>query len=91
MGYLLNSPTVVKQKSNKGQGDAVVHISASSLKEIKIPLPRKEEEQRTIAAILYDMDAEIEALEQKHNKYSLLKRGMMQQLLTGKIRIYANK
>jgi type I restriction enzyme S subunit len=47
-------------------------------------------EQTTIATILSDMDAEIESLEQKRNKYTMLKQGMMQQLLTGRIRIYAN-
>ena len=48
------------------------------------------EEQTAIATILSDMDAEIERLEQKRNKYIMLKQGMMQQLLTGRIRIYAN-
>jgi type I restriction enzyme S subunit len=47
-------------------------------------------EQTTIATILSDMDAEIESLEQKRDKYTMLKQGMMQQLLTGRIRIYAN-
>jgi type I restriction enzyme S subunit len=52
-------------------------------------LPTKTE-QITIATILSDMDAEIESLEQKRDKYTMLKQGMMQQLLTGRIRIYAN-
>ena len=44
-------------------------------------------EQRTIAAILYDMDAEIAALERRRDKIRTLRQGMMQQLLTGKIRL----
>ena len=52
--------------------------------EIKVPLP---EEQTAIAAILSDMDAEIEALEEKQDKYKAIKQGMMQELLTGRIRI----
>ena len=48
------------------------------------PLP----EQQAIAHILSDMDIEIEGLEQKRNKYKSLKQGMMQQLLTGRIRIH---
>jgi type I restriction enzyme, S subunit len=47
------------------------------------PLP----EQTAIAAILSDMDAEIAALEAKLNKTRQLKQGMMQELLTGKIRL----
>jgi type I restriction enzyme S subunit len=47
------------------------------------PLP----EQTAIATILSDMDAEIQALEQKRDKYKALKQGMMQELLTGKTRL----
>lgn len=43
-------------------------------------------EQEAIADILSDMDNEIEALEQKLNKYKGIKQGMMQELLTGRIR-----
>jgi type I restriction enzyme S subunit len=53
--------------------------------EIQLPLPK--EEQIAIAQVLYDMDLEIEALEQKRDKYKQLKVGMMQQLLTGRIRL----
>jgi len=45
------------------------------------------EEQIAIANIISDMDAEIEALEQKLSKYKAIKQGMMQELLTGKIRL----
>lgn len=44
-------------------------------------------EQQAIAQILSDMDAEIEALEQQLQKTQTLKQGMMQELLTGKIRL----
>lgn len=44
-------------------------------------------EQTAIAQVLSDMDAEIEALEKQKAKYIDLKQGMMQQLLTGKIRL----
>lgn len=45
------------------------------------------EEQRSIAAVLSDMDAEITALEKRRDKTIAIKRGMMQQLLTGKMRL----
>jgi type I restriction enzyme S subunit len=61
----------------------------SEYQNLKIGIP-KPEEQTAIATILFDMDAEIKRLEQKKDKYTMLKQGMMQQLLTGRIRIYAN-
>ena len=45
------------------------------------------EEQKAIAQILTDMDLEIEQLEMKKAKYQDIKQGMMQELLTGKIRL----
>ena len=48
------------------------------------------EEQTRIAKILSDMDAEIEALENKLEKYKMLKAGMMQELLSGKTRLIDN-
>ncbi len=45
------------------------------------------EEQHAIAAVLSDMDAEIAALEQRRDKTIAIKQGMMQQLLTGKVRL----
>ncbi|MFZ1976693.1 MAG: restriction endonuclease subunit S [Bacteroidota bacterium] len=53
--------------------------------EIDIPLDAKE--QTAIATVLSDMDAEITALEQRRNKTIALKQGIMQELLTGRIRL----
>lgn len=47
-------------------------------------------EQTAIAQILSDMDFEIDNLEKELEKYRQVKTGMMQQLLTGKIRIYGS-
>jgi type I restriction enzyme S subunit len=47
------------------------------------PIP----EQAAIATVLSDMDTEIAALDAKRNKVHALKRGMMQELLTGRIRL----
>jgi type I restriction enzyme S subunit len=45
------------------------------------------DEQRAIAAVLSDMDAEIAALEARRDKTRALKQGMMQELLTGRTRL----
>ena len=87
LGYLLNSPIAVKQKASKGQGDAVVHITASNLKDVQIPLPKDKSEQTAIATILSDTDALIERLEKLITKKIAIKQGTMQQLLTGKKRL----
>jgi len=59
-------------------------ISDYSLIEVKIPAPA---EQYAIASTLSTMDDEIQTLQEERNKYALVKQGMMQQLLTGKIRL----
>ncbi len=62
-------------------------ITGGQLKNILIPIPKSKEEQTRIANILFDMDAEITVLETKLEKYRKVKLGMMQSLLTGKIRL----
>ena len=57
---------------------------------IVIKVPSTPEEQNEIATILSDMDAEIQALETKLEKYRKIKLGMMQELLTGRIRLINN-
>lgn len=50
-------------------------------------LPPTVDEQHAIATVLSDMDAEIAALEARRDKTRAIKQGMMQQLLTGRIRL----
>ena len=52
--------------------------------EVRLPQVR---EQHAIAAVLLDMDAEIAVLERRLDKTRAIKQGMMQQLLTGRIRL----
>lgn len=82
--YLLQ---LLQEKIYKMQtGGAQPHIHPSDLNPIILAIPAKEEQTR-IATILSDMDAEINALETKLEKYRKVKLGMMQNLLTGKIRL----
>ena len=57
-------------------------IDQKVIANLPIPLPPLPE-QKAIAQILSDMDAEIAALEKKRDKYKAIKQGMMQELLTG--------
>ena len=86
IGYASNSLHVVKQKAAKAQGDAVVHITSDSIKNIKILLPPLSE-QKAIAEALSDVDELITALDKKIAKKCLIKQGAMQELLTGKKRL----
>ncbi len=56
------------------------------MRNFEISLPEIQE-QRAIAAVLSDMDAEIVALEERRDKTHAIKQGMMQQLLTGRVRL----
>lgn len=58
-----------------------------TFQDFKLIFPKSKKEQTRIAQILSDMDAEIEALEKQLQKTELLKQGMMQELLTGRIRL----
>ncbi len=86
MGYFCNTASVNAQKASKGQGDAVVHISAAALARIAVTLPSPQE-QEAIATVLSDMDTELSALEARRDKTRALKQGMMQELLTGRTRL----
>jgi type I restriction enzyme S subunit len=68
-------------------GGIIKTITKEELSKFDIPLPKSKEEQTEIATILSDMDAEIEQLEEKVSKYKMVKQGLMQNLLTGKIRL----
>ena len=65
---------------------SVDSVRREMIANMRIPLPSPEE-QRAIAAVLSDMDAEIAALEARRDKTRALKQGMMQELLTGRIRL----
>ena len=65
---------------------ALPSLSGVALSNIRLSLPPLPEQQ-AIATVLSDMDAEIAALEQRLDKTRAIKQGMMQQLLTGTIRL----
>jgi len=68
------------------KGSTVFHLYASDLVNLEVNFPGPDE-QKAIATVLSDMDTEIEKLESQLTKYQNIKQGMMQTLLTGKIRL----
>jgi type I restriction enzyme S subunit len=88
--FQINSSKTHKYIVNLSKPGTQIYVNTNDITELPIAFPKSKSEQTAIATILSDMDAEIESLEQKRDKYIILKEGMMQQLLTGRIRIYAN-
>jgi type I restriction enzyme S subunit len=62
-------------------------INKDNLRSIDLRIPSSVEEQTAIATVLSDMDIGIFAVEQQREKTRALKQGMMQELLTGRIRL----
>lgn len=83
--YILNND--VAQQMNSSNGSTMSHITKEFLENRLFIFPPSITEQTAIANVLSDMDTEIATLETKLAKYRKLKTGMMQQLLTGKIRL----
>jgi type I restriction enzyme S subunit len=73
-----------------GSGSTVKGIRLEVLKGLKISLPSISE-QKEIASILSTNDDKLEVLTEKKTHYQELKQGLMQQLLTGKIRVSINE
>ena len=86
LSYILNSPVAIAQKRRYGQGHSVVHIYQKDLARIEFELPSLPE-QKAIAEVLTTADDEIATHRKKLDALRLQKRGLMQQLLTGKTRV----
>ena len=86
MSYYLNSSIVNSQKRKYGQGHSVVHIYQKDLAKLKFEIPSFPE-QNAIAKVLISIDEEINIQRKKLETLRIQKRGLMQQLLTGKTRI----
>lgn len=78
-----NKNKIIETYAQGGQAN----LSGDIVRAFNIVIPKSITEQSAIAQLLSDMDAEIEALECRLKKTQALKQGMMQTLLTGKIRL----
>jgi type I restriction enzyme S subunit len=85
--YLLLSEVFSIFLSQLSAGSTISHLYQKDFVTFKFLQPKTIEEQKEIAKILSDMDNEIQELEKQLEKYKMLKQGMMQSLLTGKIRL----
>ena len=84
--YLQFIPAFRSILARLAAGTSVYAISARQLASVELRLPSRSE-QAAIVSVLSDMDAEIAVLEQRLGKTRAVKQGMMQQLLTGRVRL----
>ena len=68
-------------------GSTIIHLYQKDVGKFEFLLPPTIAEHKDIEEALSEMDSDIAALENKLTKYRQVKQGMMQQLLTGKIRL----
>jgi type I restriction enzyme S subunit len=79
--------SIVQNQIAENLGATINQITNKTLKSIEIPLPDDDRERHAIAAVLSDMDAEIQTLTIRLTKARAVKEGMMQALLTGRVRL----
>lgn len=85
--YSINSDYFIYKALEYCTGTSYPAITPVQLSEIELFCPVDYYEQQAIAQVLSDMDSEIEQLEKKLAKYQQIKQGMIQELLTGRIRL----
>ena len=84
--YLFQTGRYRNYINNLLAGSSINNLSPSSIESLEFQMPPMRE-QTAIATVLSDMDAELTALEARRDKTRALKQGMMQELLTGRIRL----
>lgn len=87
LNQMLGSEIVSKMIEDTNSGSSQPNLSADNVKHFKFCFPKDIVEQERIASILEDMDKEILCIEEKKNKYHMVKKGMMTDLFTGKTRL----
>lgn len=83
--YILASERIQKNFIKELTGTTIKNLSLNTLRETKIAIPSKEEQDK-ISKVLITIDSEMEEYENKKQKLEELKKGLMQQLLTGEMR-----
>lgn len=87
MFYVLESSVFKDFLQQLSAGSTINHLYQKDLVKFDLYVPPTKKEQEAIAGILFDMDSDIHRLEKKLSKYQKIKQGMMEELLTGKVRL----
>lgn len=86
IAYLFTN-ILYKEVEKVAQGTTIIHLHGKNIENIPIYIPREKGEQDEIVNILQNVDNELDLLKQKLDKYKKIKEGMMEDLLTGKVRL----
>lgn len=87
LGHILRSHYFDKQIFKLQSGSALKRIVLQDIKKLKFPFPNDSQEQIQIANILSSIDDKIQSENEYHFKLQKIKTGLMQDLLTGKVRV----
>jgi type I restriction enzyme S subunit len=87
--YLINS--IPRELTRRSAGSTFPEISRTLFKKIPVYIPSLLEEQEKIASLIYKVDLEIEKIQKQRALLQQTKKGLMQQLLTGKTRVPLNQ
>lgn len=87
--YLFKTPKMTNLfwRNSQGLVDDTLNCKFKDFSLVKAILPQEREEQSAIAKVLQTADKEIELLKTKQDQQKLQKKGLMQVLLTGKVRV----
>jgi len=84
--YVLTSENITKQMNRVTSSTTIPLLTQCQIKKFRMPIPDKSEQQK-IASILSNVDSKITDLQSKKSTLQKLKKGLMQKLLTGQIRV----
>lgn len=85
--FILNSELTHKQIILKAKPGTQIYINTNDVLDIELRMPKNTKDQSLISEILTDMDTDLDIINKKLTKLKQQKQGMMQALLTGKIRL----
>ena len=89
VAYYFNSQSGRLRLSNYFVGSTIVHLNTSDLKKFTIPIPELRE-QKEIIQIIQSIEVQVALWEEKLHQTQSLKKSLMQDLLTGKVRVSVN-
>lgn len=85
--YLLSSPTLLNQLLSYANQSAQANFGKQDMDKLSVTFPANISEQKKVGGLLNKCDLELQSLKDELDSIKLQKKGLMQKLLTGKIRV----
>jgi type I restriction enzyme S subunit len=87
LSYQQYTTKLINRKAELSQGYSVVHIYTDQIKSLRVSIPPSIKEQEVIANILFQADTDINLLDNELKEWCIIKKTLMQILLTGIVRV----